>query len=119
TLGRIKELGAQAAVALNPSTPPEQVEHVLDLCDMVLVMTVNPGFGGQAFLESMVDKVQQARAMIDRAGVDVELQVDGGVAPATAPLVRKAGATVLVAGSAIFKADEPFAERIAKLRGDA
>ena len=93
--------GAKAGVALNPGTPVEAVEYLLDLCDMVLVMTVNPGFGGQKFIHSQVDKIARLRGMIgDRP---IHIQVDGGVDPRTAPIVAKAGADVLVAGSAVFK----------------
>ncbi|TRW98735.1 ribulose-phosphate 3-epimerase [Paracoccus sp. M683] len=101
TLQAIRATGKKAGVALNPGTPLEAVEYVLDLADMVLVMTVNPGFGGQKFIHSQVDKIARLRGMIgDRP---IHIQVDGGVDPKTAPLVVKAGADVLVAGSAVFK----------------
>lgn len=117
TLTAISEAGLDAGVALNPHTPVSTIEHVLDELDLLLIMTVNPGFGGQAFIEGMIPKIEQARALIDRHGADVALEVDGGIGPETAPRVRKAGATVLVAGSAIFKADEPYEARIPRLRG--
>lgn len=101
TLQAIRAAGAKAGVALNPATPPEAVEYVLDLCDMVLVMSVNPGFGGQKFIHTQIDKIARLRAMIgDRP---VHIQVDGGIDPVTAPLVARAGADVLVAGSAVFR----------------
>lgn len=101
TLQAIRATGCKAGVSLNPGTPPESVGYVLDLCDMVLVMSVNPGFGGQKFIASQIDKIARLRAMIgDRP---IHIQVDGGIDPVTAPLVAKAGADVLVAGSAVFK----------------
>ena len=101
TLQAIRGTGKKAGIALNPGTPVEAVEYLLDLCDMVLVMTVNPGFGGQKFIHSQLDKIARLRGMIgDRP---IHIQVDGGVDPTTAPLVVKAGADVLVAGSAVFK----------------
>lgn len=101
TLQAIRATGKKAGVALNPGTPAVSVEHVLDLCDMVLVMSVNPGFGGQKFIPSAVDKIATLRRMIgDRP---IHIQVDGGIDPVTAPLVAAAGADVLVAGSAVFK----------------
>ena len=101
TLQAIRDLGAKAGVALNPSTPPEAIEWVLDRLDLVLVMTVNPGFGGQSFIPAMLPKIARLRALIgDRP---IHLQVDGGVTPETAPAVAAAGADVLVAGSAVFR----------------
>ncbi|WP_304617516.1 ribulose-phosphate 3-epimerase [Paracoccus sp. (in: a-proteobacteria)] len=101
TLQAIRATGKKAGIALNPGTPVEAVSCLLDLCDMVLVMTVNPGFGGQKFIHSQIDKIARLRGMIgDRP---IHIQVDGGIDPATAPLVVKAGADVLVAGSAVFK----------------
>ncbi|MGP9803523.1 ribulose-phosphate 3-epimerase [Paracoccus sp. NSM] len=101
TLQAIRATGKKAGIALNPGTPLEAVSCLLDLCDMVLVMTVNPGFGGQKFIHSQLDKIARLRAMVgDRP---IHIQVDGGVDPTTAPLVAKAGADVLVAGSAVFK----------------
>jgi ribulose-phosphate 3-epimerase len=100
SLQSIRGFGAKAGVALNMTTPISTIEHILDNIDMVLVMTINPGFGGQKFTHAMVEKVAQMRAMIgDRP---IHIQVDGGITPETAPLVAKAGADVLVAGSAVF-----------------
>ena len=97
----IRDLGCKAGVSLNPSTPPEVLEYVLDRIDLVLVMSVNPGFGGQKFLHSQIEKIRKIREMIgDR---EIHIEVDGGVSPETAPLVVAAGADALVAGSAVFK----------------
>lgn len=101
SLQAIRALGKKAGVALNPATPASAIAHVLDLVDLVVVMTVNPGFGGQAFIASQVEKIADIRQMI--AGRDILIEVDGGVTPATAPLVAAAGADVLVAGSAVFR----------------
>ena len=101
SLQTIRALGKKAGVVLNPGTPESAVEPVLDMVDLVLCMTVNPGFGGQAFIPSVCEKVRRIRAMVgDR---DVDIEIDGGVTPETAPLVAAAGANVLVAGSAVFK----------------
>jgi len=101
TLQAIKATGKMAGVSLNPGTPLDSIEHVMDLIDMVLIMTVNPGFGGQKFIHSGVEKTRRCRAMIgDRP---IHIQIDGGVTTETAPLVAAAGADVLVAGSAVFK----------------
>ncbi|GAA0946540.1 ribulose-phosphate 3-epimerase [Pseudonocardia zijingensis] len=102
TLGRIRELGARAGVALNPATPLAAVEHVLDLVDLLLVMTVNPGFGGQAYLAGMERKIAAARGEIDRRGLDIELEVDGGIGTTTIGGAARAGARVFCAGSALF-----------------
>ncbi|SHI50267.1 ribulose-phosphate 3-epimerase [Desulfofundulus thermosubterraneus] len=109
TLTHIREKGARAGVALNPATPPEVLEYLPGLFDLVLVMTVNPGFGGQAFIPQTIPKIRKIREMLDGAGLEVEIQVDGGINPSTAPLVVQAGATVLVAGSAVFGAPDPAA----------
>ncbi|MGB7336738.1 MAG: ribulose-phosphate 3-epimerase [Salaquimonas sp.] len=101
SLQAIRDLGKKAGVSLNPSTPENVIEYVLDRLDLVLLMTVNPGFGGQKFIPSVVDKVSKVKAMIGDRPIDIE--IDGGVTPDTAPLVTKAGANVLVAGSAVFK----------------
>lgn len=101
TLQAIRDLGCKAGVALNPATPPEAIEFVLDRIDLVCVMTVNPGFGGQSFIDAMVPKVRRLREMI--ANRPIHIEIDGGVTPETAPLVARAGADVLVAGSAVFK----------------
>ncbi|MEF2546534.1 ribulose-phosphate 3-epimerase [Aurantimonas sp. E1-2-R+4] len=105
SLQAIRALGKKAGVSLNPSTPESVIQYVLDRLDLVLLMTVNPGFGGQAFIPSVIDKVRRVKAMIgDR---DIHIEIDGGVTPETAPLVVEAGADVLVAGSAIFKGGTP------------
>jgi ribulose-phosphate 3-epimerase len=102
---RIKELGAKAAVALNPATPLCMIDLVLADVDMVLLMTVNPGFGGQAFIRNVLPKIRQCRKMIDEAGLSTLLQVDGGVNPETAGELSEAGVDVFVAGSAVFRGD--------------
>jgi ribulose-phosphate 3-epimerase len=118
TLRRISELGAAAGVVLNPATPPEMVEWVLDVVDQILVMSVNPGFGGQSFLASQLAKIERLRAMIDRTGRHIVLEVDGGVDAKTAKDCIAAGATALVAGSAVFKGGPArYAANIAALRG--
>jgi ribulose-phosphate 3-epimerase len=101
SLQAIRALGKKAGVSLNPATPVSSIEHVLDMLDLVLIMSVNPGFGGQAFIKSAVDKIRQIHAMAGGRPIDIE--VDGGITPDTAPLVTAAGANVLVAGSAVFK----------------
>ncbi len=115
TLTRIRELGMKAGAALNPSTGLEAVYHVLAELDVVMLMTVNPGFGGQSFIPTMLPKVRALREMIDRSGYDIRIEVDGGVSPSTAPDLARAGADVFVAGSAVF-GRPPYAEAIAKLR---
>ena len=118
SLQTIRALGKKAGVSLNPATPAHVVEHVLDLTDLILVMTVNPGFGGQAFIASQVAKVAQLRQMI--AGRDILIEIDGGITPETAPSVAAAGADVLVAGSAVFKGGAAgYAARIAAIRAAA
>ncbi len=114
TLQAIADLGRRAGVALNPATPEETVAYVLDRIDLVLVMTVNPGFGGQRFLASQLDKIRRLRRLIGNR--DVLIEVDGGITPQTAPLVVEAGADVLVAGSAVFGCP-PYDRAIAALRG--
>jgi ribulose-phosphate 3-epimerase len=114
TLQAIGALGKKAGVALNPATPESVIEYVLDRLDLVLVMTVNPGFGGQRFIESQVDKIRRIRAMIGSRPITIE--VDGGITPDTAPRVIEAGASALVAGSAVF-GRPPYAQAIAALRG--
>ncbi|TIM45301.1 ribulose-phosphate 3-epimerase [Mesorhizobium sp.] len=109
SLQAIRNLGKKAGVSLNPSTPESVIEYVLDRLDLVLLMTVNPGFGGQAFIPAVVDKVRQVKALIGNRPIDIE--IDGGVTPETAPLVSAAGANVLVAGSAIFKGGSEAAYR--------
>ncbi len=102
SLQTIKALGCQAGVVLNPATPIAALDHVLELCDLILVMSVNPGFGGQSFLTSQLDKIATLRRRIDASGRAIALQVDGGVTVATAPRCIAAGADVLVAGTAVF-----------------
>ena len=115
TLGQIRELGKQAGVVLNPGTPLSLIEHVLPLCDLILIMSVNPGFGGQSFIESMVDKVASLRKMCDEKGLDPWIEVDGGLKPNNTWQVLEAGANAIVAGSAVFKADD-YAEAIEGIR---
>ncbi len=104
TVEHIRELGKKASVALNPHSPIDNLDVVLPELDMVLVMSVNPGFGGQKFIDAVVPKIRELRAEIDRRGLSVAIEVDGGIDPQTAPVVIEAGATVLVAGSAVFHA---------------
>jgi ribulose-phosphate 3-epimerase len=113
---QIKEAGKKAGVALNPATPVAAVEEVLPDLDQVLVMTVNPGFGGQAFIESMVDKIGRMRALLDARGLKADLEVDGGISAQTAQAAVKAGARVLVAGSAVYNSRMSVAEGIARIR---
>src|SRR5271169_2974763 len=118
SLQEINSLGKKAGVALNPGTPENAIEYVLDRLDLILVMTVNPGSGGQAFIPAMLDKVARVKRMIGERKIDIE--VDGGAAPDTAPLLIRAGANVLVAGSAVFKGGpKSYAGNIAALRGMA
>ena len=119
TLGAIADLGARAGVALNPATPLEAVTNVLDLVDLLLVMTVNPGFGGQRYLASMEQKIAAARAEIDSRGLDIELEVDGGIAAATIGAAARAGADVFCAGSALLNGPGTLEERATALRSAA
>ena len=116
SLQTIRNLGKKAGVSLNPSTPENVIEYVLDQVDLVLLMTVNPGFGGQAFIPSVVEKVRRVKAMIGDRPIDIE--IDGGVSPDTAGELVAAGANVLVAGSAVFKGDgeEAYAKNIEAIR---
>jgi len=117
TLRRIRQLGAKAGVVFNPSTSPEAVRWTIDDVDLILVMSVNPGFGGQSFMTSQLKKVEALRAMIDASGKDIVLEVDGGVNPETARQCVAAGATALVAGSAVFKGGPAaYADNIRALR---
>ena len=117
TLQAIKSHGVKAGVSLNPHTPIESIQHVMDLVDLILIMTVNPGFGGQSFIP-VLDKIAKARAMIDATGRKIDLEVDGGVNPETAKQVIEAGADVLVAGTAVFKdGPDQYAANIKALRG--
>jgi len=118
TVKRIRELGAKAGVVFNPSTDPSAIEWIIEDIDLVLVMSVNPGFGGQSFITSQLRKVERLRKMIDASGCDIILEVDGGVTPQTAPSCLSAGATALVAGSAVFRGGpDKYAENIHALRG--
>jgi len=118
TVANIGSMGASAAVALNPATSASAVEHVLDLIDLVLVMTVNPGFGGQAYIATMETKVREVREMIDGRGMSdrIELEVDGGIAPTTVAGAVRAGANMLIAGSALFRDPEGLPHAVAELR---
>lgn len=118
-LGQVREAGARAAVALNPASPPELVEYVLDLVSMVLVMTVNPGFGGQAYIPTMEPKLRTLRETIVRRGLDVDLEVDGGVGPSTIAGAAAAGANVLVAGTSLFRDEEGLEHAVTDLRARA
>jgi ribulose-phosphate 3-epimerase len=119
SLQAIRALGKKVGVSLNPATPEDTLEHVLDIVDLVLIMSVNPGFGGQAFIPAATEKIARLRAMVGKRPIDIE--VDGGITPETAPLVTAAGANVLVSGSAIFKGGRPDAYRanIAAIRNAA
>jgi ribulose-phosphate 3-epimerase len=117
TLQLIRAHGKKCGVSLVPSTPPEQLKYVMDVVDLILVMTVNPGFGGQKFIESQLEKIRILRSMIDATGRSIDLEVDGGVNVQTAKQVIQAGADVLVAGSAVFTGDASlYAANIATLR---
>ena len=114
----IKSLGKQAGVSLNPATPAKMLDYLIDDIDLVLVMSVNPGFGGQSFISSQLRKIEAVRKMIDKSGRDIRLEVDGGIDAATAPLAIAAGADVLVAGTATFKGGPAaYADNIKRLRG--
>ena len=102
TIQNIKSYGVKAGVSLNPATPIESIKHVLNEIDMVLIMTVNPGFGGQSFIEDMIPKIKELKALIDEKGLNIDIQVDGGIKPDNVKKVVEAGANVVVAGSAIF-----------------
>ena len=120
TCRRIRELGAKAGVVFNPSTPVEAVEWMLDDVDLLLVMSVNPGFGGQSFMASQLAKVARLRSMIDAAGLDIVLEVDGGVTEQTARRCVEAGADALVAGTAVFRGgSSAYAQNIRAVRGEA
>ncbi len=113
---QIKSLGKQAGVVINPATPATTLEEIIDKVDLVLVMSVNPGFGGQSFIESSVDKIRRLRQLLTARQAKAELEVDGGIDPQTAPRVVKAGASMLVAGSAIFRADIGVPRALDRLR---
>ena len=118
-VGRVKDAGIKAGVAINPGTPAAAVEEVLPEVDLVLVMTVNPGLGGQPFIRGMVGKIRAIRTMLDDRGLSAELEVDGGIGPSTARAAVEAGAGVLVAGSAVYSSGKSVAEAIADLRDSA
>jgi ribulose-phosphate 3-epimerase len=116
----VKSHGVKAGISLNPATPASTLEHLMDDVDLILVMSVNPGFGGQKFIPSQLDKIRTLRAMIDETGRDIDLEVDGGITDETAPLVIEAGADMLVAGSAAFKGGpSQYAANINALLGKA
>ena len=118
TLKRIRELGAKAGVVFNPSTDPSVIQWMMEDVDLILVMSINPGFGGQSFMTSQLAKIERLRAMIDATGRDIPLEVDGGVTLQTAPQCVAAGATALVAGTAVFRGGpSAYAAKIAPLRG--
>ena len=118
TLKLIRQVGAKAGVVFNPGTQPEVIQYMMDEVDLILVMSINPGFGGQKFMTSQLKKIERLRAMIDATGRDIPLEVDGGVTPETAPMCIAAGATALVAGTAVFKGGpEKYADNIRALRG--
>jgi ribulose-phosphate 3-epimerase len=117
SLGKVRELGARAAVAVNPATPPEAITHVLDLCDSVLVMTVNPGFGGQDYIATMEPKISTVRRLIADGGFDCDVEVDGGIGPATVQGAVAAGANLLVAGSSLFRDPQGLEHAVSELRG--
>ena len=118
TLENVNSMGARAAVALNPATPASAIEHVLDLVSLVLVMTVNPGFGGQTYISTMEPKIAQVRRMLDEAGYadTVDVEVDGGIAPATIAGAVRAGANVLIAGSALYRDPAGLEHAVGELR---
>ncbi len=118
TIQRIKALGKQAGLVLNPGTPVDVLDYLIDDLDLILVMSVNPGFGGQHFIDSQLRKIEAIRALIDRTGRPIELEVDGGVDATTAPRAIAAGATALVAGTATFRGGpDAYAANIRTLRG--
>ena len=118
SLQQIRRLGKKAGVVLNPGTPIDEIDNLMDLVDLILIMTVNPGFGGQSFIESQLPKIEAARKRIDATGRDIALEVDGGITPQTARRAIAAGATVLVAGTAVFQGGpSQYAANIAALRG--
>jgi ribulose-phosphate 3-epimerase len=117
TLGRIRQLGAKAGVVFNPGTPLNILEDVIELVDLVLIMSVNPGFGGQSFIDASYRKIEKARALLDAAGSSAHLQVDGGVTAANAAACVSAGADALVAGTAVFRGGpSAYAANIAALK---
>jgi ribulose-phosphate 3-epimerase len=118
TIQRIKSLGKRAGVSLNPATPAKMLDYMLEELDLVLVMSVNPGFGGQSFIDSQLRKIEAVRKQIDKLGKPIDLEVDGGIDAVTAPRAIAAGADALVAGTATFKGGPPaYADNIRALRG--
>jgi len=118
SLQHIKKLGKRAGVVLNPGTPIEAIDNLMDLVDLILIMSVNPGFGGQSFIESQLKKIEAARKRIDATGRAIELEVDGGITPDTAKKAIAAGATVLVAGTSVFSGGpSKYTANIQALRG--
>ena len=118
SLQHIRKLGKRAGVVLNPGTPVDALDNLMDLVDLILIMSVNPGFGGQSFIESQLKKIEAARKRIDLTGRNIALEVDGGITPETAKCVIAAGATVLVAGTSVFQGGpSQYAANIAALRG--
>jgi ribulose-phosphate 3-epimerase len=118
TVQHIKSLGVKAGVVLNPGTPAKMLDYLIDDVDLILVMSVNPGFGGQSFIENQLRKIEAIRKMIDKTGREIHLQVDGGIDFTTAPKAIDAGADVLVAGTATFRGGpSAYADNIRKLRG--
>jgi ribulose-phosphate 3-epimerase len=118
SIQRIKALGKKAGVSLNPGTPAKMLDYLIDEVDLVLIMSVNPGFGGQSFIESQLKKIEAVRKMIDKSGREIALEVDGGIDAAIAPRVIAAGADALVAGTATFRGGpSAYADNIRKLRG--
>jgi ribulose-phosphate 3-epimerase len=119
SLNLIRDHGCYAGLVFNPATPLDHLDHTLDLIDLVLLMSVNPGFGGQSFISSQLRKIEAIRKMIDKTGRDIRLEVDGGITTDTAPLAISAGADTLVAGTATFKGGEShYAANIRALRGE-
>ena len=119
TIQMIKELGKKAGVAINPGTPASMLSEILPYLDLVLVMTVNPGFGGQAFIEESIGKIAVVRRLIDEKNLVTELEVDGGISAKNAPRVVKAGARVLVAGASVFNSGTEIKEALARIRASA
>jgi ribulose-phosphate 3-epimerase len=118
SIKHIRHIGAKAGVVFNPSTPPDVIEYMMDEVDLILVMTINPGFGGQSFMTSQLKKIEKLRQMIDATGRDIRLEVDGGVTPETARLCIDAGADTLVAGTAAFRGGpDRYADNLRALRG--
>ena len=113
-LDEIRELGCKAGVSLNPSTPEEVLNYVLEKIDQILIMSVNPGFGGQSFIESQLEKIQRVKELI--AGRDIEIEVDGGINPSTAKSCVEAGADILVAGTSVFRGEGDYQENMDALR---